>query len=113
MVGSLNELERQELERCETAIADSLPKFMELGAALQMIRDRSLYRETDETFDSYCRRRWGMTGSRAEQVIKASTIAKDLVASPRVTVAPVNADQVSPLASVRLTTAAEATFAGE
>lgn len=66
------------LERCEAVIERGLKTFVEVGKALMEIRDRRLYRDTHETFQDYCKERWGMDRQRAYQLIKASTVAENV-----------------------------------
>jgi hypothetical protein len=59
------------LARCEKRIEEGLAWFRTAGEALTQIRDERLYRETHETFEAYCRERWGFNDSRARQLIGA------------------------------------------
>lgn len=63
------------LESCEAVIERGMQTFMEVGQALAEIRDSRLYREQFETFEDYCHQRWGLSRSRAYQMIDASDIA--------------------------------------
>lgn len=87
-------LETQELARLEQTIQHGLSSFMAVGAALQRIKDKHLYRATHETFDAYCRDKWGMTRSRAYQLTQGSTIA---AAIPDASLRPVNESQARAL----------------
>lgn len=68
--------ERDRLGRLENTIARGLETFVEVGLALQEIRDSRLYRAGYATFDGYCRDRWGFTPQRAYQLIEAANIAR-------------------------------------
>jgi len=52
-----------------------LATFVEVGQALMKIRDARLYRETHETFESYCRERWGWSRRHANRTIQAAEVA--------------------------------------
>ena len=43
-----------------------------MGEALAAIRDARLYRQTHDTFEAYCKERWGFTRMRASQLISAA-----------------------------------------
>ena len=60
------------------------------------IRDGRLYRETHDTFEDYCRKRWDMTRQRAHQFIEAAEVRD--VLSTNVDILPVNEAQSRPLA---------------
>ncbi len=62
----------------ERAIEKGLATFIEVGSALAAIKDRGLYRETHSTFEDYCRERWGMSRSRAYQLMDAAEVAGTL-----------------------------------
>jgi hypothetical protein len=75
MTEPLSLLEREELERHERTIAEGLQTFIEVGQALLEIRRKKLYRHASyETFDVYCRERWGMSRVHAHRMIAASTV---------------------------------------
>lgn len=56
----------------EVVIERGLGTFVKVGEALATIRDQRLYRQGHETFEDYCRDRWGFSASRARQLIGAS-----------------------------------------
>lgn len=62
------------LQELEEVIGRGLKTFVAVGDALIEIRDSRLYRETFETFEDYCRERWGFTDRRARQLIDAAQI---------------------------------------
>lgn len=68
--------ERDLLEHAEEKIQRGLDTFREVGEALMTVRDNRLYREKFETFEDYCRDRWGFTGKRAYQLATAATLAE-------------------------------------
>jgi hypothetical protein len=63
------------LADCETVIERGLGTFVEVGVALFEICDRRLYLEKHETFEQYCRKRWGISRSYAYRQIDAAKIA--------------------------------------
>jgi hypothetical protein len=52
--------------------------FYEAGSALKEIRDRRLYRSSHETFESYCRERFGFTRQAANYLIAGASIYENL-----------------------------------
>lgn len=56
----------------EAVIERGLGTFVEVGAALMGIRDDRQYRESHDTFEDYCRERWGLSKPYASQLIVAS-----------------------------------------
>jgi hypothetical protein len=70
--------EQAELTRLEAVIAKGLETFFEVGSALLDIRDKRLYRQSHSTFGDYCRARWSMSRSRANQLIDSVDVINDL-----------------------------------
>lgn len=70
--------EQQMLERCELIIGQGLQTYVEVGRALTTIREGKLYRQHYDTWEEYCVDRWGMSRSRAYQLMDASKVAADL-----------------------------------
>lgn len=64
--------EQADLAQLEAVIERGMNTFIEVGAALYAIRDQKLYRSDFETFETYCRERWGFSDSRARQLIGAA-----------------------------------------
>jgi hypothetical protein len=60
-------------------IEKGLATFIEVGRALERIRDQRLYRESHNTFEDYCKDRWGITRAHAYRQIEAAQITKQLV----------------------------------
>lgn len=77
--------EKQSLARCEAIIARGVQTFVEVGEALTEIRDGKLYRMQYQTFDAYCKERWGIGSSRARQLIGASAVARQVETVTNVT----------------------------
>lgn len=74
----------------------------EVGAALTAIRERKLYLPKNggsfNTFETYCRERWGFTDERARQLIEGVAIRERLGKNPTlVGVLPDSERQIRPL----------------
>ena len=89
----------------EQVFERGLATFVEVGEALMEIRDRRLYRPNPATrhqgytnFEDCCRERWGMKRTRADQLIGAAGILKNLTT---MVVAPKNERQVRPLTKLK------------
>jgi hypothetical protein len=76
----LTAVEATNLDDLELVIEKGLAGFVEVGQALQRIRDGRLYREGFATFEDYCRERWSLSRSYAYQVIDGAKIAGTLSA---------------------------------
>lgn len=70
--------EHTQLAECEAVIERGLHTFMEVGDALLKIRQNRLYRNTHESFEDYCRERWGFRRSHADNLIDAARVVADL-----------------------------------
>jgi 16S rRNA G966 N2-methylase RsmD len=73
---SLAVSERARLAELERVVDRGLQTFVEVGLALQEIRDGRLYRETHATFEAYLDGRWGMSRSRGYRLIEAAAVAE-------------------------------------
>lgn len=73
---ALTSSERSELIRSEKLLQDWERWFVQAGSALRNIRDSKLYREDHETFEDYCKTRWGWTKQRAYQLIDAVEVVE-------------------------------------
>jgi hypothetical protein len=67
--------ERARLAELEAVVARALATFIEVGLALDEIRDRRLYRATRGTFAAYCAERWGFSRLRGYRLIRAAELA--------------------------------------
>jgi hypothetical protein len=97
--GTLSVDARKRLETCEAVIAQGLRTFYEVGSALLEIRQNRLYRETHETFESYCRERWAMPQQSATRLIRAAETVNNLKSEPIGSV-PNHESQVRPLTAL-------------
>lgn len=87
----------ERLTELETVIERGLQTFVEVGNALMEIRDGRLYRAEHDTFEDYCRDRWGMVASRARQLIGAAQVVSNLSVTNVTPVLPANEAQARPL----------------
>lgn len=94
----LNVNNQQALVQYEAVIEKGLQTFYDVGQALKSIRDQRLYRDQYETFEDYCRERWGFTDERARLLMRSSEVIDTLKETPTIVgVLPQNEAQVRPL----------------
>lgn len=62
----------------EQTIAKGLETFYAVGNALLAIRDQRLYRALYDTFEGYCRDRWGIARRRAYQLMEAAEVVANV-----------------------------------
>jgi phage N-6-adenine-methyltransferase len=74
---------------------------VEVGQALLEIRDSRLYLETHDTFEFYCRERWGMDRVHAHRHIQAAEVATVLSIDNTGSPAPANVAVARELAPLR------------
>lgn len=67
--------EQDQLARCERAIERGVRGFVAAGRALGEIRDGRLYRTEFDTFEEYCRERWGWSRSYSYRLLDAAAVA--------------------------------------
>jgi hypothetical protein len=75
----LNNQESALLFDCEKVIGKGLETFIEVGIALNVVRERKLYKHKYTTFAEYCKDRWDMTARRARQICAASDVVANLI----------------------------------
>lgn len=73
--------ERLRKEELEQVVQGGLEEFLKVGAALAELRNRRLYRTEFATFGEYVRTRFGLARSSVDQLIRSSTVARDLLDS--------------------------------
>lgn len=93
LTAPLSDGERDQLEELELSIERHFKSFVDMGVALQAIRDsgkpsQRLYRETHQTFDEYCESRWGITKDYANKLIAGSIRYGQLKTNTKVSVLP-------------------------
>jgi hypothetical protein len=74
----LDAFERARLASAEKTIRRGLKTFVQVGEALLTIRDARLYRDTHDTFEAYCRAKWGLSKTHGNRLITAAQIVHEL-----------------------------------
>jgi hypothetical protein len=78
MSTALTEPQRRKLNDLESIIEKGLTTFVEVGAALAIIREQKLYTGAYSTFEAYCRAKWDWTERRARQLIASSEVVTSM-----------------------------------
>jgi len=73
-----SEIVNVRLQELETVISSGMRTFIEVGKALQEIRDFRLYLNSHETFEDYCRGRWEMARRTAYQLISSCDVIENV-----------------------------------
>lgn len=97
---SITQLESQRLNQLESIIEQGFQTFVDVGNALLEIRDNRLYRAEYNTFEDYCRERWGFTDRRARQLMSAAETVTNLQTGTIVPVFPQTESQARPLSKL-------------
>ena len=71
----LDERQVRLLKRCESVVSEGLKRFVEVGTALNTIRDEKLWHGTYDSFRDYLDRRWAMSPAHATRLIQGSEVA--------------------------------------
>jgi len=79
---ALSEAERSRLHELEHTVESNLATFLETGKALAEIRDSGLYREHYGSFERYLLERWGISRSRARDLMNSVDVSETLLAGP-------------------------------
>jgi hypothetical protein len=95
----LSNPEEERLRVCETAIQTGWQRFVEVGLALEEIRDNRLYRNNFNSFEEYCQTRWDFKHGKAKYLIAAARICRRLRELPDVP-QPQRESQLRPLLSM-------------
>lgn len=66
------------LAELESVIAQGLSMFSATGRALSMIRDRQMYLEVSDSWESYLSLRWKMSADYALKLVNAAKICQEL-----------------------------------
>lgn len=66
------------LAQCEEVIQRGIGTFIEVGSALMRIRDGRLYKESHDTFEAYCKERWGMSPRHANRLVESADVVMSL-----------------------------------
>jgi hypothetical protein len=79
---ALTAQEKTRLVELESVVETHLETFLTVGRALAEIRARRLYRQQFATFEDYCVKRWGFSGSRGLDLARSASVAEHLLAGP-------------------------------
>jgi hypothetical protein len=60
--------EQARFRELESVVERTLDGFLECGRALIEIRNKRLFRQEFATFEDYCVKRWGFSGSRGHKI---------------------------------------------
>lgn len=77
-IAPLTDVEQETLAVNEVVISEGIATFMEVGKALYTISIGRLYRQTHETFEAYCRERWGFSRQHASRLIEAADVFENV-----------------------------------
>jgi hypothetical protein len=89
----LTPAEKVRLAELESTVQAHVETFLTVGRALAEIRNKRLYRQYWTTFEDYCLKRWGFSGSRGLDLVRSAQVAEHLLAGPA---APENGDAPLP-----------------
>lgn len=78
MIKQLTIQESTELESYEHTIEAGLKSFVEVGNALQAIRDKRLYKETHDTFEEYAQEKWDLSTTHTYRLMEAAQVDNNL-----------------------------------
>lgn len=76
--------ERKRLKELEGVVQRSIKAFVDVGQALQEIRDSRLYRQTHKTFEDYLEDRWGMKRRTGYAYIAGASVALNVPTSAQI-----------------------------
>ncbi len=74
----LTPVEQVRLTELEAVIDRNIKGFIEVGMALAEIRDKKLYRETHDTFESFCRDKWDIGKAHSYRIIDAAHVVHNI-----------------------------------
>ena len=75
--------EKARKRELETIVQTGLAGFVEVGNALQEIRDARLYRDEHDSFEAYCAKKWAFTASYGYRLIAVAEIANSVTDAPK------------------------------
>lgn len=78
MSTELTSIELAQLERAEQRIEKGMSTFVDVGKALAEIRNDKLYLKDHKTFEAYCDKRWGISRSRAYQLLDGADVVSNV-----------------------------------
>lgn len=68
------------LEECEANIERHLKSFWEMAEEYRYIRDNKLYRKNHQSWETYCKDRWGLSKTTVNTTIRAADVRASLAA---------------------------------
>jgi hypothetical protein len=77
----LSQQEASRLRELEETIQDGFDSFLRIGLAFAEIRHGRLYRNSHDTFESYCQSRWALSLSRCNQIARTMAVYDNIVAA--------------------------------
>jgi len=89
--------EQERLADLERTISKNFQAFYVVGCALAEIQANRLYRQTNGTFEEYCRERFEIARSTAYQYLKGAEVVDNVRICGQIGQAPANEAQVRPL----------------
>lgn len=75
---SLSKQEQTRKSELVSVVKRGMATFVEVGRALQEIRDEKLYRDSHKTFEKFCGEEFEISRPRAYQLIEAAVVVDDL-----------------------------------
>jgi hypothetical protein len=75
---ALTPREAATLAALEQTVAKGVAAFVEVGEALEAIRDSRLYRATHRSFEAYCAERWNLSARRVAQIVSSAAVAREV-----------------------------------
>lgn len=99
-VRALTKGEQTLLREQEEIIREGAETFVNVGAALTVIRDKRLYRAEFSSFEEYCRRKWNFSKSSANRFIAAHSVVGN-VQDIDVEIRPTAESQIRPLSLLK------------
>jgi len=95
----ISDMTPSELTQAESVIDRGMHTFVEVGNALLQIRAARGYRLAGcDTFEVYCRERWGMSKTSANRLIQSASVIENL--TPIGVILPLTESQARPLAQL-------------
>ncbi|MEI9960471.1 MAG: hypothetical protein WDM76_04855 [Limisphaerales bacterium] len=82
LLSKLSKPEAELLHKCEAEIDEGLDRFITVGYRLHTIKSRVLYRATHNSFEKYCKEKWGFTAVHAKRLINANETNELLKSEP-------------------------------
>ncbi len=85
------------LKNLEETIETGVKGYIKAGQALEYIKSKKLYKGAYDTYEEYCRKRWGFTPQHANRLISAAKIEDKIKSEPTGSVSPQTESQIRAL----------------